>query len=163
VIIVIYTLCYCIGMTRQLTVKEKLFVKYKLEGDLGTEAAVKAGYSAHSAGTIASDLMARPRIRELLNITLQELGVTFEKAVQPIIEGLQATKQNTFTGEIEVDHATRLKASAMALKLLGKDNRGNPDFGRLDLSEIDEVDMQRTVFRKAVSDSKMIRSNSEDS
>jgi hypothetical protein len=49
---------------------------------------------------------------------LKEHNITWSRIIKPISDGLNATKQNNFTGEITTDHNTRLSAAKQAMSLL---------------------------------------------
>lgn len=75
------------------TTREELFVMYYVAGDPralgnGTKAAIAAGYSKTSAAKIASDLLAKPKIRAAIDAELkrisQKLRITTEKVLQDI-------------------------------------------------------------------------------
>jgi len=147
------------------TPKEAKFIEAKLRGKSNTEAAKYAGYSQRSAHITGSQLAKKPHIRNAILVTAEDLGITFEKAVKPIIEALEANKvisavsagdANGSTMDfVDVpDHSTRLKAASMALDLLGMkhgrkpDDKAKPeDLGRV-LQSGDEIELQRAVFRK---------------
>ena len=72
-----------------------------------------------SAEVLVSRELNKVNVKEALKKALDKHGITIEKATAPIAEGLQAMKQNNFTGEFTVDHSIRLKAASMALDVLG--------------------------------------------
>jgi len=57
----------------KLTPKQQNFIDFYIELGNGTEAAIKAGYSAKTARTIAADNLAKPYIREAVDARLAEL------------------------------------------------------------------------------------------
>lgn len=111
-----------------LTIKQKKFVKAYIDNDgNGTQAAL-ATYDTtdyDTANQIAIENLQRPTVKQAIEDALNNHGITIEKATQPIADGLQATKTiPTSDGFVEgIDHSTRLKASGMALKLLGADQK----------------------------------------
>lgn len=111
-----------------LSVKQRKFVKAYVENNgNGTKAALEA-YDTNSedvARSMAAENLAKPTIRVAVEKALEKADITIEKAVQPIADGLQATKTiPTTDGFVEgIDHGIRLKASGMALKLLGADQK----------------------------------------
>lgn len=148
-----------------LTPKEAKFIEWKLKGQNNTEAAISAGYSVKSARITGSSLMQKPHIREAIGITTEQLGITFYKAVKPITDALEANKISTDKDSGEhfdsgiPDHGVRLKASAMALDLLGmrrslkipESQNTNPQMNS-DLAEAmknnDTIELQRIAFSK---------------
>jgi len=151
----------------QFTDKEAKFIEAKLQGKSATEAAKIAGYSHKSAHITGSALMKKEHIREALFVTLEDLGITFQKAVKPISEALQATKlivhgkdsEEGWTEEVP-DYTNRLKASSMSLDLLGLKHGHSvntpsavPDKMTPELQAAmksgDEVELQRAIFRKS--------------
>lgn len=157
---------------KELSEKEAKFVAYKLEGSSPREAAVKAGFSERSAYAYAYELMKRPHIKYALHVTLDDLGINFISAIQPVIDALQATKtvvhgkdsEDGWVDEVP-DHPTRLKAASMALDLLGmkrgaynkiatspnKDQQIAPGLAEA-MQSSDEVELQRIVFTKSIKD-----------
>lgn len=111
-----------------LTIKQKKFVKAYVENDgNGTKAALQV-YNTTSedvARSMSAENLAKPSIRDAVDAALIKHGITIEIATQPIADGLHATKTiPTSDGFVEgIDHGTRLKASGMALKLLGADQK----------------------------------------
>lgn len=108
----------------KLTIKQKKFVKAYVANDgNGTKAALQAYNTVDekTASVIASENLEKPSVKEAIDAALEKHGITIEKATQPIADGLIATRKIGFgdNAEYEVDHSTRLKASGMALKLLG--------------------------------------------
>ena len=112
-------------MAKQLTVKEAKLVKGIAEGKKKYKAAVDAGYSPNSAGVIASETLRKPNIQEALQAELARQGITLEKIIKPIKDGLEAEKVHIVgngdqaMAEITPDHSIRLKSSQMAQTLLG--------------------------------------------
>lgn len=102
------------------TMKEKKFVKEYIEnGGNATVAALKAydTTSVNSAKRIGSENTTKLNF----DYYFEKAGLTDEVIAQSITRKvLSATKQNQFTGEIEDDHAIQLKATELALKVMGK-------------------------------------------
>ena len=119
-------------MAKQLTVKEAKLVKGVVQGKPKYKAAVEAGYSEKSARSIATETLKKPNIQEALQAELAKQGITLEKIIKPIKDGLEAEKVHIVgngdqaMAEITPDHATRLKSSQMAQTILGanKNNDG---------------------------------------
>ena len=106
-------------------------------------------------------------MQDVLQKALKKHKITIDKAIAPIADGLTATKvtivgkgEDAFAEET-TDHATRLKASAMSLKLLGVDDLNKPSNGITQYasgndnkelidaikSNADDVELQRIVFK----------------
>lgn len=75
-----------------LTEREAAFVRYYLADPerIGTNAAIKAGYSARSAWTTSSNLLVRPRIRDEIRRrtlpTIRKLEITADRVLQGLAE-----------------------------------------------------------------------------
>lgn len=112
-------------MAKTLTIKQKKFVKAYVKNDgNGTKAALESYDTTDydTANQIAVENLQKPTVKEAIDAALEKADITIEKAIKPIADGLQATRTiGAGDGEVyeTVDHAIRLKASGMALKLLG--------------------------------------------
>ena len=76
-----------------LTVKQRLFcMHYMANGKNGTQAAVSAGYSKHTAGAIATENLQKPVIvkyvRTSMKETAEKLGITNEEILKRLYTGL---------------------------------------------------------------------------
>ena len=153
--------------TKELSVRELKFVAAILAGNSQKSSALIAGFSETRAKNTGSQLMKRPHIRRALGLAIDNIGVTFEEAIQPVRDALRATKYISDTKNGEMidsglpDHGTRLKASAIVLKMMGKfdqDNGVKPPaaynhdnagiMNALKDPNIDEVTLQQMVFKK---------------
>ena len=122
---------------RGLTVKQKKFVKAYVANDGNGQEAAKQVYDVRNDGiarSIASENLTKPNIKDAIEQALIKHEITMDAAVKPIADGLVANKQSFTDDEGTVttpDHSVRLKASAMALKLMGADkdeNKGTINF-----------------------------------
>lgn len=125
-------------MAKALTIKQKKFVKEYVANDGNGRNAAKAVYDVNSDGvaaSIASENLNKPNVKEAIELALMKHEITMDAAVAPIADGLKATKyfepneDGTATGQ--PDHSVRLKASSMALKLMGaekEDSKGSVVF-----------------------------------
>ena len=110
---------------RGITPHQTRIVKAKVEATLKNipqrefAKAIYPEQTPQSAEVSVSRELNKANVREALEKALDKHGITIEKATAPIAEGLQAMKQNNFTGEFTVDHSIRLKAASMALDVLG--------------------------------------------
>lgn len=113
---------------RSLTIKQKKFVKEYVKRDgNGTKAAL-AVYNTTSedvARSISSENLAKPSIREEIDKALMRHEITMDAAVKPIADGLQAERVTMTENGVDTspDHSIRLKASGMALKLMGAEKQ----------------------------------------
>lgn len=115
-------------VSKPLTIKQKKFVKAYVSTDGNGQEAAKAAYDVKSdavARTIASENLTKPNIRFFIDQSLEKHEITLDAAIAPIAEGLKADKVSISGqgdqafAEVTPDHSVRLKASSMALKLLG--------------------------------------------
>lgn len=100
----------------KLTVKQAKFVKAKAEGKTGVQAAMEAYDTTdyNVANTIAVENMQKPTVAQALHIAMSKAGITPELIVQPVADGLVATREDG-----SIDHNVRLKSSGMAAQFLG--------------------------------------------
>lgn len=115
----------------KLTVKQAKFVKAKAEGKTGTEAAMIA-YDVKDetvASAISSENLRKPSIQQAVQESMAKQGLTIDLVVKPIVDGMTASKdfydkEGNYIDSTP-DHSTRLKASGMALELMGAKNKGD--------------------------------------
>lgn len=113
--------------TRELTTKQKKFIKAKAEGLTGV-AAAKEAYNLtddNTATVIASQNLRKLNIQEALNAEFEKQGITLERIVAPINRALEAKKtvilgngEDAFADVVD-DHSVQLKASSMAAQFIG--------------------------------------------
>lgn len=106
---------------QQLTYKETMLVEAKVNGMPNAKAYIAAGYSADRfdiAEANARKVLARPRVKNALQIALKKHGITLDIALAPIGKALIATKLNDNKETVE-DIDLQLKGSDRALKLMG--------------------------------------------
>lgn len=120
-------------MARQLTDKQRKFVKAKAEGKTGVQAAMEA-YDTddyNTANVIAVENLQKPTIQEAVQKEMARQGIDLESIVRPITDGLKAEKVSIVgngdqaMAEVTPDHGIRLKASKMAQDLIGIKSDGN--------------------------------------
>jgi phage terminase small subunit len=114
---------------RQLkpTVKEIKLVDGIARGKTKRQAGVDAGYtgSLETVQVTVSQTLKKPSVQELLAKALERHGINVDAALKPIADGLTAEKVSIVgngeqaMAEVTPDHAIRLKASGMALNLMG--------------------------------------------
>lgn len=110
---------------KKLTIKQKKFVKAYVANDGNGVRAAQDAYNVKSysaANSISGENLQKPAVREAIEASLEKHGITMDAAIKPIADGLQASKELEVNGKVvatQVDHSIRLKASSMALKLMG--------------------------------------------
>lgn len=113
---------------KRLSPDEIEFVKAKVAGKSDRQATkvAKPNLSESSLGKVANRLSTNVNIQEEIAKAFERKGITIDKAVQPIADGLEATKtivmgkeSNESFVDIVPDHPTRLKAAGMAFNLMG--------------------------------------------
>jgi len=146
-----------------LTAKQAKYISNIANGMNKTQAAYDAYdvNSRESASAIANVNGRKESIRQHLIPALRNLGITLEKSLKPIADGLDANHKVTIEGDVidtgEPDINTRLRASDRALKLLGvydqvSASKTNEEYSKEELtalsSESDEIEMSKIVFKK---------------
>lgn len=114
--------------SRPLTIKQKKFVKAYVANDgNGTRAALAAFDTTDyaTANVMAQELLQKPSIRDSIEAALVRHEITMDAAIKPIAEGLKAEREifGDDGSRAVADHTTRLRASSMALRLLGADQQ----------------------------------------
>jgi len=142
-----------------LSIKQAKFVKAKLEGktqeQAGLEAGAKTIEGARKLATrLSNDVQVQKALESGKELSLTQAGITRTKALKPIAEALEANKVASIAGDFyqtEIpDYPIRLKAADMALKLLGQVEEDKPNqFNDIDLDNMDEMELNQVVFRKA--------------
>lgn len=116
--------------TKKLTVKQTKFVKAYVANDgNGTKAALETYDTTEPtvANAIAVENLQKPSIKEAIENALIKHEITMDSAVAPIAAGLKATRSFVVDESVveTPDHSTRLKASSMALKLMGAEQKAD--------------------------------------
>lgn len=115
---------------KKLSLKQKKFIaEYIKNNGNQTQAALKSygtdqkPVTYQTARQIGVENLQKPSIRAELDKALVKYEINLDTAVKPIADALEATKTYGSKDGIEVtdvpQHSTRLKASDMALTLLG--------------------------------------------
>jgi len=119
---------------KPLTVKQKKFVKAYVATDGNGQEAAKAVYDVKNdnvAAAISSQNLIKLNVKQAIELALEKHGITMDAAIAPIADGLKADKVSVSGlgdqafAEVTPDHSVRLKASAMALRLMGADKGEN--------------------------------------
>lgn len=70
-------------MEKKLTLKQQRFVKEYIKTGNGTQSAIKAGYSKHTANEIAAENLAKPsiklKIEKVMSKEAEEIGLNARK------------------------------------------------------------------------------------
>lgn len=104
---------------RPLTIRQKKFVKAYVQNEGNGKEAAKQVYNVsndNSASQLASQNLSRPNVKSAVDEALKKHEITIDHAIKPIKEGLEATTRGDYP-----NHDIRLRASGMALRLLGAD------------------------------------------
>lgn len=114
---------------KPLTIKQKKFVRAYVNNDGNGRDAAKAVYDVKTDGvaaSIASENLNKPNVKAAIELALEKHGITIEKATKPIADGLTAEQEfidKNGDSHAKPDHNVRLKASGMALKLMGAEQK----------------------------------------
>lgn len=117
----------------KLTVRQTKFVdEYIKNNGNGTQAYLKV-YDTTNADTAraeAATTLAKPNVKEAVQLALESHGLTIESVTKPIADGIKAVRFQEVEGKLRAlpDHAVRLNASWKALTLMGA--TANPDDGK---------------------------------
>lgn len=118
---------------KEITPKQRLFCLEYLKDRNGTQAAIRAGYSKHTANEQSAQLLAKLSIKEFLASKMQKQEEKLEITAEYILAGIKRMAEvcgktvtvpedeikNIPSREIPVDASAALKA----LELLGKNKK----------------------------------------
>ena len=116
--------------SKKLTIKQSKFVNEYVKNDGNGKKAAQIAYDVANdatAAVIASENLTKPNIKAAIEASLVKHGITLDAAVKPIAEALNAERVvivgngDQAMAELVPDHNVRLKASGMAIKLMGAD------------------------------------------
>lgn len=79
-----------------LTPKQQRFVAEYLKDSNATQAAIRAGYSAKTAGSQGHDLLKKPEIAAAVQVHLQKVGVTSEVVLGELLRIARADMADAF-------------------------------------------------------------------
>src|SRR4051812_39816773 len=109
-------------MVDKLNPKTKRIIKAKIQGKKHKEIAkVEYPNATENSGIELVSRQLRNNatyLEQSKMIALKEHNITWSRVIKPISDALDATKQNNYTGEVTIDHNTRLSASKQAMSLL---------------------------------------------
>lgn len=113
-----------IKKSRPLTIKQKKFIKAKLEGKTGVAAAQEAYGVDYKLGTVmATENLAKPSIAAALEEAYAKQGLTMEAIVQPIADGIRSNRVVQIEGDFYQtdvpDMPTRIRAAGLAALWIG--------------------------------------------
>lgn len=97
-----------------LTDKQNIFVAEYLKDRDGTAAAIRAGYAKSSAGARASELLALPAVRTLVNKHTENIRRRSEVTAEFVIEELAKV-----ASQDDVAQSTKVRALELLAKHLG--------------------------------------------
>ena len=119
-------------ISRKLKPKQRKFIAHytdptnKQTFGNGKRAAIAAGYSERSATEIAYETLTKPHVQREIERVMQAGGLTREKIVGALKNGLEAKQTKVFCQEGQViysepleDHPTQVRAAEVAGKLRG--------------------------------------------
>lgn len=142
-------------MVKNPTIKQKRIVKAKIKGhsnkDIGTQEYPEA--TPESQAVLVSRELSKPHVAQYLEqskmIALKEHNITWSRIIKPISDALEAVRSD-LTGDIHIDHNTRLRASKQAAELLQVKQIDEEVKEQLqNLPEgINELELQRLIFKK---------------
>ena len=98
----------------ELSIRERLLVKYCLQGWPTTTALLKAGYSKTTAEKQQKRVLNQPRLRNAIGAAMAENGLTDERLALVMKIGLDACHPDG-----QPDHATRHRFLETILRLYG--------------------------------------------
>ncbi len=87
---------------KQLTLKQEMFVKEYLIDLNATKAAVRAGYSAHTAGSIGEELLKKPHVRAAVDLAMEARGRRTEITADRVVSELAKLGFSDITDFLEV-------------------------------------------------------------
>lgn len=105
-----------------LTPKQKRFVAEYIVDSNATQAAIRAGYSAHTANEQGSRLLANASVRNALSLAQEKVAAKLEITAEKVLRDIERTRRRALDAD---DYSAALKASDMQAKHVGlyeKDN-----------------------------------------
>lgn len=114
-----------------LSAKEITLIKALVAGKTKSEAGMLATGSTtpQSGATQAVRMLKSVNVQEALAVEFERQGISLSRAVKPIADALDAEKVHIVgngeqaMADVVPDHAVRLKASQMALRLMGAEQQ----------------------------------------
>lgn len=119
------------GQREPLSTKEIRVVRAKVKADLNGQSqqvAAQEAFPNQKPGSAAASMsreLKKVNVQEAVAESLIKHGITLDSALKPIADGLKAEKVHIVgngdqaMADVVPDHSIRLKASGMALNLMG--------------------------------------------
>jgi len=128
-----------------MTPKQQRFVDEYLIDLNGTQAAIRAGYSARSAMNHASGLLRHPEIRNAIEAAQAARRQRMQLTADWVVQRLRIEAERTGEGS---SHSARVAALGWAMKLLGlcKEDAPHPDRPRIDLAKLTDEQKRVTLL-----------------
>jgi phage terminase small subunit len=119
-----------------MTAKQEAFALEYLKDKNATQAAIRAGYSAKTARSIACEMLARPDIQEFVRTKQEEARKNATITVDGIVDQLQEIASNVLAKD-----ADRIRALELIGKYLGMFTERVEMKGQLDttVSKLDGI------------------------
>ena len=137
------------GLNRfNLTDKQMLFVKKVGEGKPPRVSAYESYNlkNPKAASTLANNVMSKPNVKEAILKIFDKKGINLEKAVEPLIKGLNAKRIYSSINGLEEtdldDLGIQMKASEKILKMMGVDD-GIKDNVNTNYIQINQIHKQK--------------------
>lgn len=131
-----------------MTIKQKTAIQKIVEnGGNVSKAMRQAGYSEATINN-PSNLTKVPAVRNELERLLKENNITQSQYMVNLGLGMQAMKQNQFTGEVTADITTRLSANKQAERFISFDSPPTNE-QPIDMTGMNEVELTQAVFRRS--------------
>lgn len=152
-------------MTLELTPKQEAFCAEYMKDLNGKQAAIRAGYSAHTAKEIASELMAKEhvqeRIQELMSQRAARTRIDADYVLTTIHETIERCRQaepvrdkeGNETGQFQFEHGAVLKGAELLGKHLKLFTEKHEHSGGLEIKQMgriqtETVDASGVVIKK---------------
>lgn len=112
---------------KPLTTKQIKIIDAKVAGNTGRDIgkALYPNATPESASVLVSRELNKVNVQEELQKAFERHGITIDRAIKPVSDGLEATKtviigkdKDAMADQVP-DHSVRLKASQMATQLMG--------------------------------------------
>jgi phage terminase small subunit len=106
--------CTRVYASRWMTDKQAVFFEEYLVDLNGTQAAIRAGYSAKTANRIASENMSKHVIKQAISLAMAERSMRTKITATKVLTDIEMIKQNAMqtyaNGKHMIEHGAALKA-----------------------------------------------------
>ena len=133
-------------MAEELTSKQKAFIEQFFINNMNaTKAAIAAGYSEKSAGSIGSENLQKPKIARVINERLKALAMPAEEAIARLADFARSDIGDILDddGNVDIQKAKRLGKTHL-IKSIAHSRYKTKDFER-DEVRVDIYDAQTAV------------------